>query len=354
MLTWIVSKQEEGRRLDRFLMKLFPKAPLSLLYKALRTKTVKVNGKKGNPADRLQEGDVIHVFFSDVRAAELGYPGTESSSKEVLIGPDFPVIPIIYEDQRILIFNKPTGILSQKDTAQSISLSEYLLQYLTRKGEYDPRQNMGFRPGICNRLDRNTSGIVVAAKTLSAAQSINAAIRTHQVEKTYLALCHGNCPWQEERLLTHRWIKNPVRNQVQLEKYSIDTEYEEERRGAWSETIQSLAQVLAVNAKENLTLFRLRLITGKSHQLRAQLAFEGFPILGDPKYRGKMPITTSSRVSHQLLHAYQFRFCRVSDPLQDLTDHTFTAAPPDALERILRRAFPDWFSILSDSGEKNV
>ena len=351
MLTWIVSKQEEGRRLDRFLMKLFPKAPLSLLYKAIRTKTVKVNGKKGIPAARLQEKDVIQIFFSNARAAELGYPGAESS-KEVLIGPDFPIIPIIYEDRRILIFNKPADILSQKNTAQSISLSEYVLQYLMGKGEYDSCQNIGFRPGICNRLDRNTSGIVVAAKTLGAAQAVNAAIRAQQVEKTYLALCHGICPWQEERLLIHRWIKNSVYNQVQLEKYSTDTE--KKRKGVASEVIQSLAQVLTVNVQENLTLFRLRLITGKSHQLRAQLAFEGFPILGDPKYQGEMPIATSFSVPHQLLHAYQFRFCCVSDPLQDLTDHTFTATPPDVFKRILRRAFPDWFSILSDSGEKNV
>ncbi len=352
MLTWIVSKQEEGRRLDRFLMKLFPKAPLSLLYKAIRTKTVKVNGKKGIPAARLQEKDVIQIFFSNARAAELGYPGAESS-KEVLIGPDFPIIPIIYEDRRILIFNKPADILSQKNTAQSISLSEYLLQYLMGKGEYDSCQNIGFRPGICNRLDRNTSGIVVAAKTLGAAQATeNAAIRAQQVEKTYLALCHGICPWQEERLLIHRWIKNSVYNQVQLEKYSTDTE--KKRKGVASEVIQSLAQVLTVNVQENLTLFRLRLITGKSHQLRAQLAFEGFPILGDPEVsRGDAHCDILFRAA-PITACVSVSFRCVSDPLQDLTDHTFTATPPDVFKRILRRAFPDWFSILSDSGEKNV
>ncbi len=353
MLTWSVSKQEEGRRLDRFLMKLFPKAPLSLIYKALRTKTVKLNGKKGSPADRLQEGDMIQIFFSDVRAAELGYPGTESS-KEVLIGPDFPVIPIIYEDQRILIFNKPAGVLSQKDTAQSISLSEYLLQYLSREEEYDPRQSMGFRPGICNRLDRNTSGIVVAAKTLSAAQAVNAAIRTHQVEKVYLAICQGDCFWTEERLLVHRWLKDPAQNRVQLEKYIENTEYREKEKHTGSDTIACRAQALATNPQKHLTLFRLQLITGKSHQLRAQLAFEGFPILGDHKYGGEMSAATSFHIKHQLLHAYQFRLCHVSDSLLDLTGRTFTATPSDEFQRILKNTFPNWFFILSDSGENNV
>lgn len=350
MLIRTVSKQEEGRRLDRFLMKLFPKAPLSLIYKALRTKTIKVNGKKGNPADRLLEGDRVHIFFSDERAADLGYPGTETS-KEALIGPDFPVIPIIYEDQRILIWNKPAGVLSQKDTADSVSLSEYLLQYLAQKGEY--RQNTGYRPGVCNRLDRNTSGIVVAAKTLGAAQAMNAAIREHHVEKIYLAICQGNCTWSEERLLIHRWKKDSGHNRVQLEKNTMDAPLDEQKRINETDIIACRAQALAVNVPESLTLFRLRLITGKSHQLRAQLAFEGFPILGDPKYCTEKH-SAAAHIPHQLLHAYQFRFCHESDSLRDLMGRTFTAAPPEEFQRMLKRAFPEWFSILSDSGEKYV
>ncbi len=358
MLVRSVSEQEEGRRLDRFVMKLFPKAPSSLIYKAVRTKNIKVNGKRCSPADRLRQGDILQIYFSEERAAELGYMGFDVSepvfTEPVFTEPGIPPVPILYEDGKILAFNKPVGLLSQKDSPKSYSLSEYLLDYLSQKGEYHPRQNAGYRPGLCNRLDRNTSGIVIAAKTLAAAQAVNASIRSHEVEKVYIALCHGQCTWKEERMLCHQWIKDPVHNQVKLEKDNGNPISKGERGAGMADPIKSMARAVAVNKEENVTLFRLRLITGKSHQLRAQLAFEGFPILGDQKYHGTRTSSSSLHAKHQLLHAYQLRLRRVPDLLEDLREQTLTAPPPDDFQDILQRVFPDWSSILIDSGEKNV
>ena len=127
MLVRSVSEQEEGRRLDRFVMKMFPKAPSSLIYKAVRTKNIKVNGKRCSPADRLRQGDILQIYFSEERAAELGYMGFDVSepvfTEPVFTEPGIPPVPILYEDGKILAFNKPVGLLSQKDSPKSYSLS---------------------------------------------------------------------------------------------------------------------------------------------------------------------------------------------------------------------------------------
>jgi 23S rRNA pseudouridine955/2504/2580 synthase len=347
MLEWTVSKQEEGRRVDRFLMKMFPQAPLSLIYKALRTKTVKVNAHRADPGDKLNAGDHIQVYFSDERAAELGYH-FQKAAPTPRIQSSLPSIPIIYEDEQVVFFNKPAGVLSQKDTPDSYSLSEYLVDYLTEKGgDYTG----AFRPAVCNRLDRGTTGIVAAGKTLGALQALTAMIREHSSEKTYLAICHGQCRWKKEMWLCHQWSKDNKRNQVSLEKVYVteNRPYNLIKEGQ----VLCLAKVLAVSSQYNLTLFSLQLITGKSHQLRAQLAAEGFPMAGDHKYTGKakkenMPIP----LKNQLLHAYTFKVQDASEPLQYLNGRTLTASPSNDFLRVAKLAFPQWVSIFaSNQGE---
>lgn len=168
MLEWEITEQEEGRRLDRYLMKVFPKAPSGLLFKAIRTKAVKVNGCRTEPAYKLKAGDQIQIYFTQERAVQLGYG---ERAQEAAVPGRMPFVPVVYEDDSIIIFNKPAGLLSQKDTAEGYSLSEYLLDYLRQKGEYSPLDSKGFRPGLCNRLDRNTTGITVQEKLWARAGS---------------------------------------------------------------------------------------------------------------------------------------------------------------------------------------
>lgn len=347
MQEWNVSQQEEGRRLDRYLMKMLPKAPASLLYKMLRTRTVKVNGRRAEPSAKIAGGDRIQIYFSDERLADLGY---RSAVGPVVKAPAVGAVPIVYEDSFLVIFNKPANMLSQKNTPDSYSLSEYFLDYLSGRGDYRPQESRGYRPGLCNRLDRNTTGIVVGAKTLPAAQAVTQAIRERRSRKTYLAVCLGSCPWTQPRLLCHEWSKDGRNNQVSLKK---------------AEPISALpagnqvlcrAQALTVCEKYHLTLFRIELITGKSHQLRAQLSAEGYPILGDHKYRGtgQTKTTLPFQVSNQLLHAFSFCMQDAPEPLENLSGRVFCAPLPDAFRQVLELGFPSWLQILGDQGEENV
>ena len=350
MLEWEITEQEEGRRLDRYLMKVFPKAPSGLLFKAIRTKAVKVNVCRTEPAYKLKAGDQIQIYFTQERAVQLGYG---ERAQEAAVPGKMPFLPIVYEDDSIIIFNKPAGLLSQKDTAEGYSLSEYLLDYLRQKGEYSPLDSKGFRPGLCNRLDRNTTGITVAGKTLGATQALTQAIRLRQTEKTYLAVCLGVCPWKGARWLCHEWSKDDRSNQVSLKKGKILTS--EPLQKPEKDQVLCRVEALGTDLRHGWTLFRIRLITGKSHQLRAQLSSEGYPILGDHKYGGTAQINKYPfSIRNQLLHAFTFCMQDAPEPLQELSGRLFCAPLPDEFRNVLKLGFSAWLQILDDQGEKNV
>lgn len=350
MLEWKITEQEEGRRLDRYLMKVFPKAPSGLLFKSIRTKAIKVNGRRTEPAAKLKAGDLIQIYFTQERSAQLGYG---ERPPESAVPGKMPFVPVVYEDDFVIILNKPAGVLSQKDTADGYSLSEYLVDYLRQKGEYRPSDSKGFRPGLCNRLDRNTTGIAVAGKTLSAAQALTQAIRSRQTEKTYLAVCLGVCPWKGVRWLCHEWSKDGRTNQVSLKKGKIFSSEPMQQIG--KDQVLCSAEALGTDLRHGWTLFRIRLITGKSHQLRAQLSSEGYPILGDHKYGGTAQINKNPLpIRNQLLHAFTFCMQDAPEPLQKLSGRTFCAPLPDEFRKILKLGFSAWLQILDDQGEKNV
>ena len=206
----IVSSQEEGRSLGRYLEKQLPRAPKSLLYKLLRTKAVKVNGKRvQDPKYSLSSGDQVEIYLADARIAELqASDRTLYNSEQILKG--MSKVQVLYDDENLTIFNKPAGMLSQKDRADAISLTEI--------GAAIIRQNQedlgGFCPGVCNRLDRNTSGAVIMAKTVRAAQAVNEMIQEGKIHKFYLAIVVGECGWKDSKLLTHYWRKDSKRNTV--------------------------------------------------------------------------------------------------------------------------------------------
>jgi 23S rRNA pseudouridine955/2504/2580 synthase len=229
---------------------------------------------------------------------------------------------IIYEDADILIVNKPVGMLSQRNNENIKSLNEYCLEYLAAKNELPPPED-GFVPSICNRLDRNTSGLVIFAKSISAARQISTALRERTIEKYYLALVKGHP--RDKRMSA--WLKKDgAANRAGISENPFE--------GA----VRIETVLENIKGNERFSLLRLELVTGKPHQLRAQLSHEGFPILGDPKY-GDMKLNRELKekygLTSQLLHAFEIRFPKLSGRLSCLSQKSFRAELPDIFERIL-------------------
>lgn len=280
MQTICVGAQEAGLRMDRFMCKYFPLAPKSFIYKMLRKKNIKLNGKKADGAERLCAGDEIALYLADqtirsFRTAEgkenlrVG-EGKQQGNRGSLLADDGR-FTVIFEDEDILVVDKPAGMLSQKADRCDVSLIEYLTEYLERE------MGLGdsvFRPGICNRLDRNTSGLIVAGKSVRGLQWMNRLFCERDLKKYYLCIVCGEilqgsriCGWlQKDR----RKNRAEVRTEPSDGANYIETEYE------------PLGTFSFQNRK--YTVLQVHLITGKSHQIRAHLQSIGHPIIGDSKY----------------------------------------------------------------------
>ena len=290
-----VSSNEAGQRLDKLLGKYLSNAPMSFVYKMLRKKNIKLNGKKAQGNEKLEPGDKVVLFFSEETLEKFCGDSPENKGKRQA---DFP---IIYEDDQILLINKPAGLLSQKAKPEDVSLVELVQQYVG----CEP----GFSPGICNRLDRNTSGIVVAGKTLPALQKMSELFRTREVEKYYLTIVKG--AMTETKEVDGYLLKDAKTNKV--------TVYREEKKG--SSYIRTGYEPL-VTTRE-MTLLRVHLMTGKPHQIRSHLSSLGHPVLGDAKYGGAHP-----QIKYQLLHAYELHFPKLGKPFEKISGKCFTATIP--------------------------
>lgn len=265
MKTYIINKVSAGRTLGRYLEKQLPGAPESLLHKALRNNKIKLNGKK--PADlkvRLEEGDELRLFFTDDQFAD--FCASQKPSVSVSADPGF--LEVAYEDENLVIFVKPAGVLSQKGGTDALSANEYGLAYLNQQGI---GLTGDFVPGVLNRLDRNTTGLILMAKNLAAAQRVSAMLADHSLGKYYQAIVSGKPDWPEKKL-TAFWTKDSEKNTAAVSA--------EESEGAKS--VSLIARRLS--ASEDRSLIEVKLLTGKSHQIRAQLSAEGHPLVGDYKY----------------------------------------------------------------------
>ncbi len=287
MKTFTIEKEAVGRSLGRYLDKLLPKAPQGFFFKALRTNKIKLNGCK--PKDLkflLCEGDELKLFLTDEQFADFGYREVLPQKK---LPKDTSAVKVLYEDENLLVLHKPAGMLSQRDSGDEFSLNEYGLAILEARGIV---AGPAFTPGVLNRLDRNTSGCVMMAKNLETAQKLSAQIAGHKIGKFYLALCEGSIPWSEKTLKAH-WTKDAARNTAAISN-----------EGA---PVELFLRVL--KKSEALSLAEIALKTGKSHQIRAQLAAEGFPLLGDRKYGYKGKYGLTSFAPHELmLCAYKLVF----------------------------------------------
>ena len=309
-----INERDSGQRLDKYLKKYLKEASTGFLYKMLRKKNIKLNGKKAEGKELLQPGDVVTLYLSDETIEK--FRGNTSQQQYAVTDLD-----IIYEDDHVLIINKPVGMLSQPTKKQDTTIVEYMLGYLQSEKKWSPQES--FTPGVCNRLDRNTSGIVLAGKSLHGAQELSSMLRERTLKKYYLTVVEGV-------VFEPSYVKGYL---VKDEKTNKVTIYKDERNQA--DRIETQYEPLINNGQ--YTLLRVKLITGKTHQIRAHLAYLGHPIVGDYKYGDKVineRLKKNFGLSHQLLHAYRIVFPDQMETLMQLSGKEFRAPVPDLFEQL--------------------
>lgn len=298
MKEFIIQKNEENQRFDKYLKKLLPNATTSFLYKMMRKKNIVINKKKAEGNEKLKAGDVISIFLSD-ETFEKFHVNLEDLRKEYdnLKSLNLKGLKVVYEDEEMIVADKPYNMLSQKASDKDLSANEYLLGYMINKGELSFEEYQTFRPSVVNRLDRNTTGLLLFGKTLNALQQLGEGIRERNIEKYYRAVVAGEL--KEELELKGYLLKDEKTNKVSYHKEQVEG----------SDYIET--EVKPIHSKNGLTLVEIHLITGKTHQIRLHLSTIGHPILGDMKY-GDEKINKkyydSHKVNHQLLHAYRLEF----------------------------------------------
>lgn len=301
-----ITKNDSGQRLDKFLTKRFKNMPQSLMYKYIRTKYIKLNGKKCEISSRLNEGDILTLYIKDEFFEE------QPDEYDFLKAPI--KLDIIYEDENIMLLNKKPGLIVHPDENYHFdSLIARVQHYLYEKGEYEPKKENSFAPALVNRIDRNTGGIVIAAKNAETLRIMNQKVKDRELNKYYLCIALGIFEKKSD-LLTGYLEKNESQNRVYISKKPTEN----------SKTIKTKYKVLA--EKNNFSLVEVDLLTGRTHQIRAHLASIGHPLLGDGKY-GKNEINRKMGYKWQALYSYKLSFNFTTDGgiLEYLNGRTFTA-----------------------------
>lgn len=312
----IVTPNEAGQRFDKLLAKYLNEAPKSFLYKMLRKKNIVLNGKKATGNEKLQVGDQIKLFLSDETIAKFSNVKVQRTSQ---------VLNSIYEDDNILIVNKPVGMLSQKADAKDESLAEHIVSYMLDSNQITEEELRSFRPSICNRLDRNTSGIVVAGKSLIGLQKMGELFKNRSIKKYYRCLVVGEI--KEKQYIKGYLKKDESSNKVTVAK----TEFKD------SLPIETEYDPIWTNGR--CTLLEVHLITGRTHQIRAHLASQKHPIIGDYKYGNRKindEYKKKYKLESQLLHAYRLEFPKLAQPFDNISEKQFTAPLPGLFDKILK------------------
>ncbi len=288
MKTVLISENDAGQRLDKFLTKAYPNLPGSMLYKSIRKKDIKLNGKRCTISDRLKTGDVLTLYLKEefFQKAPREYDFMKAPNK----------LSILYEDENLMILDKKPGLIVHPDeTYHFDSLIARIQRYLFEKGEYLPFQENSFAPALINRIDRNTGGIVMAAKNAQALRIMNEKVKNRELRKLYLCLVHGSLP-QKEGLLSGYLEKNEAQNRVYISAHPSEN----------SKTIRTRYRVL--EERGGLSLLEVELLTGRTHQIRAHFASIGHPLAGDGKY-GKNADNRRFSFPYQALYSYRLKLC---------------------------------------------
>ncbi|WP_138307319.1 MULTISPECIES: RluA family pseudouridine synthase [unclassified Clostridium] len=352
MQTLTITQNEAGQRLDKLLTKYLNQAGKGFIYKMMRKKNITLNGKKCDGSERLEEGDQVKLFLSDETIEKFSVPDTGGYTERPGDGKGAAPWPdekrerargtrgeprgtgecegrrhldIVYEDQHILVVNKPSGMLSQKAKDSDMSMNEYILNYLIDSGKLPISQLRTFKPSICNRLDRNTSGLVVAGKSLAGLQVMNEVFKDRSIHKYYQCLVAGEI--KEKQLIAGFLKKDGSTNTVSI--YPLEVE----------DSVPIMTEYLPLAGSGRFTLLQVTLITGRSHQIRAHLASTGHPIVGDYKYGSRGLNDTVKKkygVRSQLLHSWRLVMPEtLPAPLEQLRGKEFSAGLPGIFRAVM-------------------
>ncbi len=292
MKSFTIRENDKGQRLDKFITKCCPKLPKALMYKYIRLKRIKVNSKRAEISTRLNGGDIVEAYINDEFFEQKApkYDFLSASDK----------ITVVYEDENILLADKKQGLLCHPDKNEyGDTLIGRIQRYLYEKGEYNPENENSFKPALANRIDRNTGGIVIAAKNAEALRILCDKIKSREIDKRYLTIVHG-VPKKRADTLIGYLQKNEEKNKVYLQSKKTDENL----------TIKTAYRVLA--SRDNLSLLEIELLTGRTHQIRAHMASIGHALLGDGKY-GKLAADKKLGFDKQALYSYKLKFTFETD-----------------------------------------
>ncbi len=314
-----IESNEHGQRLDRFIGKYLDQAPRSFIFRMIRKKNIELNRKKAKPETIIKEGDRVQLFLAE--------DTIEKFRSQMVINPSQLELDIVYEDKNILLINKPSGILSHSsDNSDEENIVDAMIKYLIKKGDYIPEEEYTFIPSICNRLDRNTSGIIIAAKNYQALKEINDKIKDRSIRRYYKTLVAGQLG--EDQKLVDSMEKNHEKNKV----YLVD-------EGKEMET-----NIKILETTRDYSLLEVEIITGRTHQIRVHLASIDHPIIGDYKYGNRQVNDGFKRkygLEDQLLHSYKIEFNNLQSELEYLNQKTFTSQTGGIFKRIEEEIFKE-------------
>lgn len=293
MKEFTIGKNDAGQRLDRWLAKTLPLLPAPLAQKYIRIKRVKLNGGRAQRDTRLQVGDVLQLYIND---EFFDQPTPENAFLKLFK----PKLDILYEDEHILLVNKAPGMVVHADETEKVNtLINHIQAYLYQKKEWSPYWENSFAPALCNRIDRNTGGIVIAAKTAEALRVMNQKIRDRELEKRYLCVVLGR-PSPAEGTLEGFLLKDEAKKQVSIRSKPVPGGR------------KAITKYRTLDTRGNLSLVECDLITGRTHQIRAMMAHAGHPLLGDGKY-GSERVNRQYGKKHQCLWSWKLTFCFTTD-----------------------------------------